>query len=123
MTRQVRLQWKPKSVIRKAACFGTAFLLFCGLMLGAQQSGTQTFVGNISDSACGLHHTMGGSAKSCTLMCVQMGSKFVLADEVHQKVYALSDQTKAKRFAGEKVRVVGSLRGSTIEVTSITSTK
>jgi hypothetical protein len=109
---------------RKAVCFGNVFLFFCGLTLGAQGSRTQTFVGNISDSACGLHHTMGGNAKSCTLMCVKsMGSKFVLADEAHQKVYALSDQAKAKPFAGEKVTVVGSIRGATIEVTSITAVK
>ncbi|HTV53916.1 MAG TPA: hypothetical protein VMI06_03285 [Terriglobia bacterium] len=107
----------------KFVCVGNVLLLFCGLALAAQPSGTQTFVGNISDSACGLHHTMGGSAKSCTLMCVNMGSKFVLADEAHHKVYALSDQAKAKPFAGEKVRVVGSIRGASIEVTSITAVK
>jgi hypothetical protein len=108
---------------RKAVYIGNVFLLFCGLTLAAQPSGTQTFVGNISDSACGLHHTMGGSAKSCTLMCVNMGSKFVLADEAHHKVYALSDQSKARPFAGQKVQVVGSLKGPTIEVSSITAAK
>jgi hypothetical protein len=101
----------------------SASLLLCGLALAAQSSGNQTFVGNISDSACGLHHTMGGTARDCTLMCVGMGSRFVLADNLHHTVYALSDQSKAKPFAGEKVRVVGRLKGSTIEVSSISAAK
>ncbi|MGH9446528.1 MAG: DUF5818 domain-containing protein, partial [Terriglobia bacterium] len=96
-----------------------------GMSLGARAAarGRRVFTGNISDSACGLHHTMGSSAKQCTLMCVRMGSKFVLANETDHKVYALSDQAKAKPFAGENVRVVGTLKGSTIEVSSITRLK
>jgi hypothetical protein len=108
---------------KKILCFGAAFVLCCSMVCAAQQSESRTFTGTISDSACGLHHTMGGGAKSCTLMCVQMGSKFVLADEAHHKVYALSDQAKARPLAGEKVRVVGNLKESTIHVSSITAAK
>jgi hypothetical protein len=113
-----------KSMTRSAVYIGSAVLLLCGFTLAAAQpSGSRTFVGNVSDSACGLHHTMGGNAKRCTLMCVGMGSKFVLADEAHHIVYALSDQSKARPFAGEKVRVVGTLKRSKIEVVSITAAK
>lgn len=108
---------------RKAVCLTAALLFFSTASFAAQNSDRRTFAGVISDSACGLHHTMGGSAKDCTLMCIQMGSKFVLADEAHHKVYALSDQAKAKPFAGESVHVVGTLKGSTIEVSSITAAK
>lgn len=62
---------------------------------------------------------MASNAKQCTRECVHMGSKLVLADEAHQKVYALSDQAKAMPFAGEDVRVLGTLKRYTIEVTSI----
>lgn len=48
-----------------------------------------------------------------------MGAKFVLVDEARQKVYALSYQTKAKAYAGQKVRVIGTLKGSGIEVAAI----
>lgn len=86
--------------------------------------GHRAFTGSISDSACGLHHMMGGiSAKQCTLRCVQMGAKFVLVDEARKKVYALSDQIKAKAYAGQKVRVIGTLKGSGIEVAAITPIK
>src|SRR5947207_10031427 len=49
-----------------------------------------TIVGYISDSSCGLKHMSGmGDDKSCTLMCVKGGSKFVLADKDHKRVYQL----------------------------------
>lgn len=83
----------------------------------------RTFTGNISDSACGLHHTMGGGAKQCTLECINMGAKFVLADDAHHKVYGLSDQAKAKPFAGQDVKVTGTLDHDTIQVATITAAK
>jgi hypothetical protein len=86
----------------------------------AAPSGAKVFVGEISDSMCGLKHMM-PNAKQCTLGCVTKGAKFVLADEKHHKVYNLSDQEKPKEFAGERVRVRGTLSGDTIHVTSITA--
>ena len=78
-----------------------------------------TFVGYISDSTCGLKHMSGmGDDKSCTLACK---TKLVLADRDHKKVYQLDQagQDKAKEFAGQKVKVTGTLNGKTIRVTSI----
>lgn len=84
----------------------------------------QTFVGNISDAMCGLKHGMEGKTDAeCTLGCVKMGSKFVLADTAAQKVYQLSDQKKPEAFAGKKVKVTGTLKGDTIEVSSIEAAK
>ena len=81
-------------------------------------------VGYISDSMCGLKHMPGmGDDKSCTLTCVKGGSKFVLADRDHKKVYQLDQagQDKAREFAGQKVKVTGRVTGKTIRVTSIES--
>ena len=81
-----------------------------------------TVVGYISDSSCGLKHMSGmGDDKSCTLMCVKGGSKFVLADRDHKVVYRLDNtgQEKAREFAGQKVKVTGRVTGKTIKVTSI----
>jgi hypothetical protein len=82
-----------------------------------------TFTGNISDSMCGLKHNMPGSAKDCTIECVKMGATYVLADEANQKVYKLSDQKAAAKFAGENVTVTGTLKGDKIKVTSIVAAK
>ena len=81
-----------------------------------------TIVGYISDSSCGLKHMSGmGDDKSCTLMCVKGGSKFVLADRDHKVVYRLDNtgQERAREFAGQKVKVTGRVTGKTIKVTSI----
>ncbi|MFZ0211250.1 MAG: DUF5818 domain-containing protein [Candidatus Acidiferrales bacterium] len=82
----------------------------------------QTFTGAISDSMCGATHMMEGSAKDCTLKCVEGGSTFVLVDS-KGKVYNLSDQTKPRAFAGANVTVTGTLNGDTITVASIAAAK
>ena len=95
-----------------------AVFLAAGISLAAPKE--KTFVGSISDDMCGLKHMMPGeSDKDCTLECVKSGSKFVLADAAHQKVYKLSDQEKPREFAGRKVKVTGTLQGDTIQVSSI----
>ena len=90
--------------------------------LNTNPAADTTVVGYISDSSCGLKHMSGmGDDKSCTLMCVKGGSKFVLADKDHKRVYQLDQagQGKAREFAGQKVKVTGQLTRKTIKVTSI----
>lgn len=82
----------------------------------------RTFVGKIGDSQCGLKHPMGmGSDKECTLKCVQAGGKFILADLKNNTVYQLDDQKTPEKFAGQMVKVTGTLdrKTKTIKVTSI----
>ena len=82
----------------------------------------KSLIGYISDNHCGLKHVSGmGDDKSCTLMCVDKGGKFVLADRDHKRVYQLdkTGQDKAREFAGQKVKVTGRISGRTIRVTSI----
>ena len=106
--------------MKKLVHFSLAILLSASFSLAAPKGEKEkTFVGNISDSMCGLKHMMAGGDKECTLKCVSGGSKFVLADTAHKKVYPLSDQEKPKEFAGQKVKVTGTLSGDTIEVASI----
>ena len=88
------------------------------------KGGNRTIVGVIADSQCGLKHKMNmGDDKACTLKCVEMGGKFVLADRAHKVVYALDDaaQEKAREFAGSKVKVTGNVdaKTKTITVTKI----
>lgn len=90
------------------------------------QEGTKapTFVGKISDNMCGLTHSgMGGkSDKECTLACVKkMDGEFVLADEANKVVYQLDDQKTPEQFAGQAVKVTGTLdtKSKTIQVKTI----
>ncbi len=106
--------------MKKIVHFSLVILLSASFSLAAPKGGKEkTFVGNISDAMCGLKHMMPGGDKECTLKCVSGGSKFVLADTAHKKVYQLSDQEKPKELAGQKVKVTGTLSGDTIEVASI----
>jgi Protein of unknown function (DUF5818) len=59
--------------------------------------------------------------KMCTAKCIKAGGKYVLYDAAAKKVYALDDQTKPEQFAGQKVKVTGSLdqATATIHVTNI----
>jgi hypothetical protein len=89
----------------------------------------QTFTGEIMDSACakaGNHDAMINSgkmkdAKSCTMGCVKGGAKYVLYDSSKKAVYQLDDQTKPADFAGDKVKVIGTLDAptKTIHVTDL----
>lgn len=83
-------------------------------LLGADQSWT----GTISDSMCGASH---GStpAKQCTLGCVKKGAKYVVV--VGDKVYSISNQNAPNlmKYAGENVKVTGTMNGDTITVKRI----
>ena len=106
--------------MKKAGLLLGMFVMFAGITVAAAKQ--QTFTGAISDSMCGATHMMEGSAKDCTLKCVEGGSKFILVD-TKGKIYQLSDQTKPRAFAGANVKVTGTLTGDTITVASIVAAK
>jgi len=97
-----------------------------GLSLGA---GTQTFTGTITDSLCAdsAGHSqmrMGPTDAECTLACIDAhGAVYVLYDG--KNVYTLSDQRTSEQFAGQRVRVTGTLdaKTRTIQVASMTAAK
>lgn len=97
---------------------------FFGAALALAAPDKQTFTGHIGDAMCGLKHGMAGASdKDCTLKCVKAGSEYILADRDAGKVYKLSNQTAPAKFAGQKVKVTGALKGDTIEVSSIEAAK
>jgi hypothetical protein len=106
--------------------------LLIGLLAVASLSAAQrkqTFTGAITDSMCAQSagHAamrMGPTDAECTTACVLAhGASYVLYDG--KNVYILSDQKTPVKFAGQKVRVVGSLdaKTKTITVESITVAK
>ena len=88
----------------------------------------RTFVGTITDDMCAKDgHAimrMGPTDAECTKACVSAhGAEYVLADG--KNVYTLSDQKTPETFAGQRVRVAGTLdaRTMTIQVQSISAAK
>lgn len=103
-----------------------------GKSIARATGGTRTLIGYIADSQCGLSHqkmqeagNMGNDDRACTLKCVEMGGKFVLADRAKRVVYTLDEesQAKAKEFAGQKVKITGQVdsKTKTIHVESISA--
>ena len=101
-------------------------LLVVAALSAAQ--GKQTFTGTITDNMCarGGHAQMrmGPTDAECTTACVSAhGATYVLYDG--KEVYALSDQRTPEKFAGQKVRITGTLdvKTKTIQVDSISASK
>ena len=102
-----------------------ALSIAAALSLSISLSAQQTWVGNISDSACGKKHEEAAEGqgkmpdRECTEACVRGGSLYVFVTD--GKVYKIADQKNADvaKHAGEHVRVTGELKGETISITKI----
>jgi len=95
----------------------------------------KTYSGEIMDSQCAMNASHAEMLKKegmgdkdpndpmakamCTKNCVKMGGKYVLYDSASKKVYQLDDQTKPEQFAGQNVKVTGTLSNDKIHVTNI----
>lgn len=80
----------------------------------------QTYEGVITDTHCGAKHSaaIGKTAADCTRVCVHGGEQFVLVDG--DTIYLLEgDPLALKQVAGQRVRIVGTLNGKKISVTSV----
>ena len=95
----------------------------------ADSNAPPTFTGEIMDSLCakaGTHaqmmqdmKSMGKDKATCSVKCIQLGAKYVLDDSGKKAIYELDDQEKAEKFAGQSVRVSGTLEKKKIKVSSI----
>jgi len=89
----------------------------------AAETTEATWHGIITDDMCGKKHVemSADKAKECALSCVAKGSKLVLYNKKEDKTFMLSDQAKAKEFAGQHVVVTGTLDadGKSITVSSM----
>jgi len=102
-------------------------LLVAVLLVGPATGGTQrnSYLGEISDSQCAMNvhslsrsheemikrRTLGTDAASCSKACVRRGGEWVLRSG--EDVYHLLYQAGVEQFAGQKVRVVGTLDSKT----------
>jgi hypothetical protein len=83
----------------------------------------QSFTGVITDAMCGVSHMAPNqTAAECTRACVKEGSKYALV--VDKKVYTLEGHAaELDKLAGAKATVSGTLKGDTLQVTSIAAAK
>lgn len=89
----------------------------------------KTITGEITDTLCapsGSHAAMmakmpnmGHDSATCAKQCAQIGGKYAVIDDSTKQVYTVEDQSKVQAFAGQKVRVTGTLEGNKINVTDV----
>lgn len=103
-------------------------LIILGVATLSAAPAKQTFTGTITDDMCAkTGHSqmqMGPTDAACTIACIDAhGATYVLYDG--KNVYTLSDQRTPEKFAGQKVKVIGTLdaKTKTIQVDSITAAK
>lgn len=81
---------------------------------------SQTYEGIITDAHCGARHSAAAShtAADCTRVCIHRGERFVLVDG--DRTYFLEGELAAlQQAAGQRVKIVGTLNGRKISVTSV----
>jgi len=120
--------------MRKTLAGAASWLLVAVLLAHAGDDKPQTFRGEIGDTQCALNvhsmtrsHTemlkskkMAGTPGACASYCVQyLGGDFVLSSK--NEVYRLDNQQKVRLFAGQKVKITGTLesKNKTIHIVDI----
>ena len=124
--------WIEIVMVATAVAFALALLIatlgavagVAGTALGQQSKPTavtpQTYEGIVTCSRCGARHAakFDQSAAACTRVCVHAGAQFALVDG--ENMYLLDgDLNLLKRIAGERHRILGSITGNTIRVSSV----
>jgi hypothetical protein len=131
--------WIEILLVGSAVAFGLAlFLATIGLAAGVGESSKEpqesqsairqtanpvaehSFEGMVTCSRCGAKHSpaLERPATVCVRVCVHGGAKFALVGA--DSNYVLDGDPQAlKRVAGQRARVVGYLRGNTIQVRSV----
>jgi hypothetical protein len=112
--------------MRKTLAGAGSCLLVAVLLAHASDEKPQMFRGEIGDTQCALNvhsmtrsHTemlkskkMGGTPGACASYCVQyLGGDFVLSTK--REVYRLDNQEKVSLFAGQRVKITGTLESKT----------
>jgi hypothetical protein len=90
---------------------------------GAQTVAEKTYQGMVTCSRCGAKHSsaLGKTAADCVGTCVRDGANFSLVDG--EQTYILEgDITLLHKAAGRRARVVGTINGRTIKVSSVATT-
>jgi len=99
----------------------TVIVLFGAAALLVSAPAKRTFTGIVTDKMCGADHTAMNVKPDarCVRECVKAGSQYALVEGGN--VYLLGNTKAADAFAGQKVKVSGTLdaKTNTIQVDAI----
>ncbi|MBV8071245.1 MAG: hypothetical protein JO270_15150 [Acidobacteriaceae bacterium] len=95
------------------SCFATISL--CSFAAYADQ-----MTGYVSDAHCGAAHNSASAANSkCIEGCLKKGSDPVLVSDGKVMKFTPDSATKARSFAGQDVKIDGSMDGDLVKINSI----
>jgi len=76
--------------------------------------------GYVSESGCGAKHsTISAANTKCVEACIKKGSDPVLVSEGKVMKFDADSKEKAKAFAGQNVKIDGSMDGDVVKINSI----
>jgi len=116
----------PMATICRLLTTTVAVVMLSLVALGAAE---QTWVAEISDSACAMKHESGVEnvppppANECVANCIRGGSKYVIV--AGDKVFQIANQNAAglATLAGSKVKITGELKGDAVTISKIEKTQ
>jgi hypothetical protein len=102
-------------------------LLFSCLLAGALTPAlvlADEITGYVSDAHCGAAHNAPSEANTkCINACLKKGSDPVLVSNGKVMKFDADSKEKAKAYAGENVRIDGTMDGEIVKVSSIEKTQ
>jgi hypothetical protein len=88
--------------------------------VGSVAAVADQMTGYISESGCGAKHSAVSAANTkCVEACIKKGSDPVLVSDGKVMKFDADSKEKAKAFAGQSVKIDGTMDGDVVKITSI----
>jgi hypothetical protein len=88
--------------------------------VGSVAAVADSMTGYISEAGCGAKHSAVSAANTkCVEACIKKGSDPVLVSDGKVMKFDADSKEKAKAFAGQSVKIDGTMDGDVVKITSI----
>jgi hypothetical protein len=88
--------------------------------VGSVAAVADSMTGYISEAGCGAKHSAVSAANTkCVDACIKKGSDPVLVSDGKVIKFDADSKEKAKAFAGQSVKIDGTMDGDVVKITSI----
>ena len=93
---------------------------FLAVSIGSVAAIADSMTGYISEAGCGAKHAAvsAGNTK-CVEACIKKGADPVLVSDGKVMKFDADSKEKAKAFAGQSVKIDGTMDGDVVKITSI----
>jgi hypothetical protein len=96
------------------------FATFLVASVGSVAAVADSMTGYISEAGCGAKHSAVSAANTkCVEACIKKGSDPVLVSDGKVMKFDADSKEKAKAFAGQSVKIDGTMDGDVVKITSI----